>query len=114
MWIGYIIALILYILLYNMLKQSYRYTEDCFRKNTGFYSDELELIEDSVATERVKYPLIIYIVMGITFFIPFINIIMALAFIINLIIQYYLMIRILYIKQVKLLHFSLKRFKFTY
>lgn len=27
--------------------------------------------------------------MGITFFIPFINIIMALAFIINLIIQYY-------------------------
>jgi len=89
MWIGYIIALILYILLYNMLKQSYRYTEDCFRKNTGFYSDELELIEDSVATERVKYPLIVYIVMGITFFIPFINIIMALAFIINLIIQYY-------------------------
>lgn len=89
MWIEYIIALILYILLYNMLKQSYRYTEDCFRKNTGFYSDELELIEDSVATERVKYPLIVYIVMGITFFIPFINIIMSLAFIINLIIQYY-------------------------
>lgn len=77
MYIVYIIAFVLDLLLYYVVRNIYIYDESCY-DGRGYRK---ELKTDAIPT-RVKYPLIAWIATGISFFVPILNIVIPIVLLI--------------------------------